>query len=434
MSDIKKCFNLLLLYSILITQYFYIQTRVLILSADQPNSGLAPREETLQPIIAAWALCGNERSTARVAEWINQLAALSATMPMLTPDLNMFTAKVIANRRYQASVIKRCFAKAIESTETKEQDAPEAVKLTFELAQRCCELLVDDLLSDKTNLAGLMDANACAPIFTNCIEAWGEAACLAKQLRINEYGLNLNHGVREMINICRHFESKVGMTLKLNQDGEKSNRHIIECIGDIFTAVVHQLSQLDTTSPLQLSESDDPPGSIVGERIPDVERMLRSYEQYTRLLNGSSDLDMKAKRLEFYGVILRGLRGVNATSDYGHVVRLCCVVMDYLSYSRECRDEEFTLGGDDMTDLYTEMVSLISNCTVNPRERKLLLTKVFNKASPFFDQLEDKKKQFGIVDKSKLIGAIRLALGGDAESFLEDLEKRQSQPGRRKEW
>ena len=355
-------------------------------------------------------------------------------MPMLTPDLNMFAAKVIATRRYQASVIKRCSKKAIESAETKEQDVQQAVKLAFELAQGCCELLADDILSKKTNLAGLMDSDSCATIFTNCIEAWGEAARLAKQQSIHEYGLNLNHGVREMINICRLFESKVGMTLKLNQEREKCNRHTIECIGDIFTAVVLQLSQQDNTSPLQLSESDEPPGSIVGERIPDVERMLRSYEQYTRLLNGSSDLDMKAKRLEFYGVILRSLKGVTATSDYGHVIRLCCAVMDYLSYSRECRDDEFTLGGNDITDLYAEMVSLISNCTVNPRERKLLLTQVFNKASEFFDQLENEKKQFGVVDKSKLIGAIRLALGGDAESFLDELEKRQSQLGRRKDW
>jgi hypothetical protein len=77
---------------------------------------------------------------------------------------------------------------------------------------------------------------------------------------------------------------------------------------------VCQLQELDA-----LSTSKDNSISFVGDRIADVERMLRNYELSVRssMLNGTFDSEIEATRVGFFGKILQGLKGVNASSDYG---------------------------------------------------------------------------------------------------------------------
>ena len=336
-------------------------------------------------------------------------------MPYLTPDINTFAAKVIATRRYQATVVDQCLSKACE------QHAFPEIEHAFALAENCCNLLVDDLLKETTNFTGLIDAEVCAPVFVNCIEAWGDASCLTKQLDNNQSTFNSTRGVQEMMNVLRIFDDKVERAFSLN------NKKTLECIRDVYTAVVHELNRLDSTSSLQTNDESSPP-SIAVERIGDIERMLRNYENYSRHLsmNQSSDATMKVRRLDFYEEILRGCTGVTSATDYGHVIRICCVVMDYLTYSREHCVDEFTTGGHDITNLFVEIVPLACRCAVHPRERKLVLTKVFDNACQFFYRGD--KQQFGFVDKASLIGAMRLALtdlDGDTESFLQTLEERQ---------
>jgi hypothetical protein len=396
-------------------------------AANSSNQELIPRRQTLLPIIAAWALCGNERSPTRVSEWINQLTALSTlslATPYLAPDVNTFAAKIIAVRRYQASVIAQC-----DSTHSasKDSNAKPQVEHVFGLAKNCCALLVNDLLSNKANFAGLIDAEACAPIFVNCIEAWGGASKLAKQLAVNEYPINTSQGVQEMTQIYRLFDSKLKEALEVENAERKCSKHMIECMDAIYTAVVLQLIQLDSTTRLSPYESESR-SSMVGERIADMDRMLRNYEHYSRLLNVPSDAEMKAKRLGFYSNLLNGCKGVTDSSDYGYVIRMCTSIMSYLSYSKEHRTDEFIPGGNDITNIFAEIVSLSCKFVVHPIERKRVLTKVYNDARQFFDKSD--KKRFGVVDEASLLGAIRLELKelgtdneADIEAFLESLEK-----------
>jgi hypothetical protein len=65
-------------------------------------------------------------------------------------------------------------------------------------------------------------------------------------------------------------------------------------MGDIYTEAVCQLQELDA-----LSISKDNSISFVGDRIADMERMLRNYELFVRssMLNGTFDSEIEATRV-----------------------------------------------------------------------------------------------------------------------------------------
>ena len=65
--------------------------------------------------------------------------------------------------------------------ETSERDD---IKLVFDLATSCTNLLVKDLMS-KTNFVGLIDADSCAPI-CELYRRWRDASRLAMQNQTNE--------------------------------------------------------------------------------------------------------------------------------------------------------------------------------------------------------------------------------------------------------
>jgi hypothetical protein len=98
--------------------------------------------------------------------------------------------------------------------------------------------------------------------------------------------------------------------------------------------------------------------------------------------------------------------------------------MDYLVWSEEHRVDEFTTGGDDISDMFVDIVSITGKCAIHPRERKLVLTKVYENACQFFDH-DDKTTRFGRVDRSSLMGSLRHALVdvADSESFLRTFEE-----------
>ena len=387
------------------------------LTANKSNQNVIPRHKTFQPIISAWTLCGNEASPNRVTEWINQLTALSTVMPYLSPDVDTFATKVISTRRYQASIINKYSGLAINSSNQHED-----IELAFNLARRCCNLLVDEILS-KTNYAGLIDSDACSPIFVSCIEAWGDISRLAIQLGSDdESAHDPKIGIREMMAVGRLFDSKVKKAIALN--AQECSRQTVACIGDIYIAIMRQLNQIDTAMCTKFCESN-PSCGIVGERIADVERMLRRYEHYTRHMKESSTEEMKKTRLDFYGEVLCGCKGVTASHDYGHVVRICCVIMDYLLYSEENRHEEFVPGGNDLTHLFEDIVVIACKCVLHPREKERVLMKVLEYSSKFF-HCDEKKRQFGGVDKARLVDRIRQELtvsDKETESVLTTLEE-----------
>ncbi|KAL3799537.1 hypothetical protein HJC23_008664 [Cyclotella cryptica] len=401
--------------------------RVLMLAADRSNEDLTPRHETFHPIIASWTLCGNELSPRRVTEWLNQLTALSTAMPYLSPDINTLASKIIAWRRFQARTILTTIEEKTNNTSfANERDLSSEVDNAFQLARNCCNSL-EEILSENTNFAGLVDAEACAPIFVNCIAAFGDASRLAKQGAIEDPEFSLRLGVQDMIKVTRLFDSKLDKALQVSKGETGVNKHTIQCIGEIYSEVASWLHHLDSTSTVNPGhESSIAKMSIFGERIADIERMLRRYEYFSRnqALSGSSDVDCKTTRLNFYKEILRGCKGIQNSSDHGNIVRICNLIMDYLVWSEEHRVDEFTTGGDDISDLFVDITLITGKCAIHPRERKLVLTKVYENACQFFDH-GDKTTRFGRVDRSNLIGSLRLALADvdDRESFLRSFEE-----------
>ncbi|KAL7487079.1 hypothetical protein ACHAW6_012673 [Cyclotella cf. meneghiniana] len=406
--------------------------RVLTLAADRSNTSMTPRHQTFRPIIASWTLCGNELSPRRVTEWLNQLTALSTAMPYLSPDINTLSSKIIAWRRWQASVIEHSLRNSLTYMEDKlynssfSSESDTEVDNAFHLARNCRKSL-EEVLSEKTNFAGLVDAEACAPMFVSCIAAFGDASRLAKQNAVNGSMSILSLGVQEMIKVARLFDSKLDKALQVNTGEKGFNKHTIQCIGEIYSEVAAWLHQLDSTSSLKpCDESYISKMSIFEERLADIERMLRLYEFYSRtqVLNGSSDVECKTTRLNFYKNILRGCNCIQDSSNYGNVVRICNLIMDYLVWSKEHREDEFINGGDDISDLFVDIVLTTGKCAIHPRERKLVLKKVYENACHFFDH-DDKATRFGQVDRSSLMGSMRHALVDvdDSESFLRTLEE-----------
>jgi hypothetical protein len=398
------------------------------MAAKETNDRLTPRQQTFRPIIAAWTLSGNQSSPARVSEWVNQLTQLSFVMPNLGPDIDTLAAKVIVWRRCQIALLEQLSQKALASTAennifaTSDQD----IELAFQLARSCCKSLEEVL--EKTNFAGLLDAEATAPMFTSCIAAWGDASRLAQQAGIKDGKFRPLVGVRDMIKVACLFDSKLEKAVAVKRAENSCGKHTIQCIGQIYSEVIAQLHQLDCTSSLAHDDEDsvNTDASVFGERIADVERLLRLYEYYSRseLESGSSDTEVNAARLRFFKDVLVGCQCVSASSDYGHVLRICNFIIDSLSWSKDYRTYEFGTC-DDISSIFVDIALIAGKCVKHPMERKRVLSKIFDNASQYFDHKE--KTDLSLrVDRSSVIGGMRLALVGidDAESFLTSFEER----------
>lgn len=384
------------------------------------------RVETFHPIIAAWALCQFERAPARVKEWINQLTGLSATHPHLKPGLNTLSAQIIAWRNVQAGIISK--ANETKQSSLGEENANESVdktkmlrdvEMTFAAAENCMQSLKD--LFPQSKLDGVQDTMAMLSMLTHTVKAWGSASQFALLNPTGSASLDTSHGVHEMLNVARLFDAKING----EQTDEGDAHKILHLMGETYAEVISQLHHIDSSS-----DSDTTTACYFSRELADVEKMLYNYEFYSRshFPHGSFTPESKALRHRIYKESLRGCAGVKSSADYGHVVRLCRLIMEQLAWLDErCMDIENGNGKEDITDIFVDIALLAGNTVKNPHERTYVLTVMWNNAAHFFEvRKKHECSSYATVDMARLIGAMRMAMKDSelTEPFLRNFDKR----------
>merc|ERR1712127_41415 len=145
------------------------------------------------------------------------------------------------------------------------------------------------------------------------------------------------------------------------------------------------------------------------------------------------DLAVKIKsvRHRLYKEMLRGC-SLMATDDGRHVLRVCNLIMDHLSWQ-----EERSRGGggaeEDITSLFVDIALLVGTFVESSDERMRMLTTVHDNAGRFFARHGWKAQgsSYATVNRARLIGAMRMAMGGSelTESFIREFDE---QPLKRK--
>jgi hypothetical protein len=180
--------------------------------------------------------------------------------------------------------------------------------------------------------------------------------------------------------------------------------------------------------------------------IADVERMLYEYDLYSRTHypEGNFTIDSNAIRHRLYKEILRGCAGMKSSADYGHIIRLCRLIMDQLSWLDErCLDNNIFSGNtngnytnfvkDDITDIFVDMALLAGTAITNEHERTYVLSVMWNNAKHFFewnntryDGGSSSNSNYATIDKARLIGAMRMAMKDSelTEPFLRNFDER----------
>jgi len=116
---------------------------------------------------------------------------------------------------------------------------------------------------------------------------------------------------------------------------------------------------------------------------------------------------------------------VTSPADYGHVARLCKLIQEQLLWQDEqCHDYSGTK--ENLTDIFVDQAWLMGTVVEVPHERMYVLTALWNNAKPFFERKgKFEGSRYGTVDRSQLIGAMRMAMGDSVltESFVQNFEE-----------
>lgn len=413
------------------------------------QSSVIPRLKTIKPIVAAWALCGDERAPKRVKDWIDQLTMLSeTTLPHLRPGLDIFAAHVVAWRQHQMSKMKEL--------EIPAEDIPrDDLGAIFSAAQNCSDSL-EEIIGKNEMHANTRDVNSYTTMFTNVIQAWGAASISAVPLSSESDHFTPSRGVNQILKTIHLLESVAAIpdTKLFDEDVnelqsieiEQSREHkvfLFECMEEVFAEALEQLCRIDDSMrEKNVSDETHPGKSFFLENIFEVEKMLRYYESQSRKVSTPDDPTSHdiARCCELYKKVLRGCMGVTCSHDYGHVVRISSAIMDFISW----RNDQFLTSDakrgqtNDITDLYYDIARLVGKVVLNQHEKQMALTEVFNRASQFFNQSHGEKTSsaFATVDKAALIGAMRLAVEGSfddatTESFMGLFDSPERHPKRR---
>lgn len=416
------------------------------------------RIETFHPIIAAWALCQFERAPARVEEWTNQLTGLSATKPHLKPDLQTLSALIISWRNVQAGIIARANEKTLSDSivlTTPRGDSDEKsrilkdVEMVFTSAENCMQHLTD--LYPRSKLDDVHDTMAMNVMFTHTIEAWGCASRFAQLYSsMGSASLDTSHGVHEMLKVHRLLDAKIEKTIDTDEEDVLTT---LQLMGESYAETIAQLHQIDTALDSEMIATTATTTPFFSREIADVERMLYEYDLYSRTHypEGNFTLESNALRHRLYKEILRGCAGVKSSADYGHVIRLCRLIMDQLSWLDErCLDNNNNSGNtngkytsfvkDDITDIFVDMALLAGTTIPNEHERTYVLSVMWNNAKHFFewnssrydggssryDGGSSSNSNYATVDKARLIGAMRMAMSDSelTEPFLRNFDER----------
>lgn len=379
--------------------------------AKRAVSSSAPlRLKTFHPIIAAWAMCEFDRSPDRVKEWNNQLMAVSESKPNLKPDLSTLSAQIIAWRNAQAGLKDKLVEEnqliSDQISNGSPFDSGKEVETVFAAARNCSQYL-SELFPNGIRLDSAQDAPAITSMLSHTIESWGCASRFALLHPSSSLALDTSQSVDEMLKLAHLFDNTF--------DSDESNehaQHTLHLIGESFAELTSHLHAIDSAA-----KSDAAAPSYFFAKFHHVERMLRDFEFYSRKHVSQSNFTPESKfvRHRLYKEILHGCGAVNSPSDNGHVVRICRLIMDHISWQNE-QNENFMSGhaDEDITDVYVDIARLTGTVVQSPHERMYVLTTIYNNASPFFEQVKWKKREesrYATVDKARLIGAMRMAMG-----------------------
>ncbi|KAL7444708.1 hypothetical protein ACHAXM_010916 [Skeletonema potamos] len=380
------------------------------------RSGGAPNMKIFYPIIAAWSLCGERLGPDRVKEWIDQISSLG-----VKPDLDLQVAYFVAVEKWQSKLIASMLGnndgKEDSLVVVKGASTDGDVESLFKAAHNCSRYL-NEIASDE-NGQGNADIHAFTAMLRYSIKACSRASHSTLLLPDSSTPLNSTQGVEEMAKVARRISLR-------GRDSANIDEDLVNEAGKVYTEFASQLRKLDSTRNEHFENNEK---CYFAERIADVESSLRSYEFQSRRLASYDELSPESNdiRHNLYRETLRGCAGVKLSTDYGHVLRICTLIMDCLSWHHELtRDLGRSGMEEDLTDIFSEIALISGTCVKNPYERMNVLRSIYERASDFFPKKNpNHESSYARVDRAALLGSMRRSLGDSemTDSYLSSFEE-----------
>ena len=375
------------------------------------------RLETFHPVIAAWALCQLDRAPGRVKEWVSQLSAFGETRPGLKPDLSTLSAQIIAWKNVQTGIIARVDGAQNIGVSTESCPDQEDIGMVYTCAQNCTQHLdeiinsntLDELLNDQE------DTDAMISMLTHTIDAWGCALRLALANPTSSVSRDSSQSVLEMLKMARYFDAKL---LDEEQQDEEYAQKILEIMGNTYAEIISQLYQIDSAASV---DSKDKASYF---SLGAVEKMLNDYDNFAKQYVSRGNSTEATLRHRLYNEVLQGCSStMTSTNIDDDVLRLCRVMMDELTWQNEQRVD---IGREkqDISDIYVAIADITGKVVKDTQERTEELTLIWNHAMPFFFRRFN-ASNYGVVDRARLIGGLRMAMGDadNTEDFIQSFEQ-----------
>jgi hypothetical protein len=381
----------------------------------------APNMKMFYPIIAAWSLCGEKLGPERVKEWIDQLSSLG-----MKPDLDIQVAYFAAVEKWQSKLIANIIGNDGETVDLIKNNSAEVastdgdIDLLFKAAQSCSKYLEE--MTSVESRRDIADLDYFTSILRYTIKAWSRASHSTLLLPHGSTHMDTAQGVEEMANVLKH----TSLRSISGQDSAEIHEAVVKAAGKVYTEFISQLCNIDS---IMNKHSENNQECFFASRIADVESSLRSYEFHSRRLASSNKLspECRAIRHSLYKETLRGCAGVKSSTDYGHVMRICALVMDCLTWHHELLSRSPGDGKDveDVTHIYSDVAIISGSFVKNPYERMNVLTSIYDRARDFFPKENSHiESSYARVDRATLLGSMRRAMGDSemTDHFIRSFE------------
>ena len=378
------------------------------------RSNGAPNMKMVYPIITAWSLCGEKLGPDRVKEWIDQISLLG-----MKPDLDLQVAYFVAVEKWQSKLIANLQTNNDGKKDERIVEKSVDIESLFKAAQNCTRYL-EEMASDK-NRQDIADLDAFTSILRYSIKAWSRASH-STLLLPGSTPLDATQGVEEMAKVLKRISLR-----NHGQDLADVDEALVNAAGKVFTEFTSQLRKLDSTRNEHFENNEK---CHFADRIADVESSLRSYEFHSRRLASDDKLLPESNdiRHNMYKETLRGCAGVKKSIDCGHVMRICTLIMDCLSWHHEQTPRDHGSGkeAEDITYIYSDIAMISGTCVKNSYERMNVLRSIYARASDFFPKKNPHhESSYARVDRATLLGSMRRSLGDSemTDSFLSSFEE-----------
>ena len=378
------------------------------------RSNGAPNMKMVYPIITAWSLCGEKLGPDRVKEWIDQISLLG-----MKPDLDLQVAYFVAVEKWQSKLIANLQTNNDGKKDERIVEKSVDIESLFKAAQNCTRYL-EEMASDK-NRQDIADLDAFTSILRYSIKAWSRASH-STLLLPGSTPLDATQGVEEMAKVLKRISLR-----NHGQDLADVDEALVNAAGKVFTEFTSQLRKLDSTRNEHFENNEK---CHFADRIADVESSLRSYEFHSRRLASDDKLLPESNdiRHNMYKETLRGCAGVKKSIDCGHVMRICTLIMDCLSWHHERTPRDHGSGkeAEDITYIYSDIAMISGTCVKNSYERMNVLRSIYARASDFFPKKNPHhESSYARVDRATLLGSMRRSLGDSemTDSFLSSFEE-----------